>query len=442
MRASIGRKLQRTLIGSVTVLWLGVVGAVAWVVLHETDEIFNSSLQETSQRVLSLAIHDLEATRTEGRLDISEPAAHDEYLTYQVFNRQGHMLMRSHGAPEQPFPVPLEAGHHVVGGQHFNVESSSSGEYTIQVAERAGHREETFSSTLLYLLLPLGALLPITAAVIRSSVRASLRAILRFEQELATRSSRDLQALDTDNLPVELLGLGESVNSLLHRLQLALSAERSFTANSAHELRTPIAAALAQLDVLREELAGLPGGARVATARKTIEGLECTTVKLLQLARAESGTGLRLTRMDLAGLVKMLLRDLSFRSERRFELASPDQPVWINGDVDAIGIAIQNLLENADRYAPPDTVVRVELGPDGGLSVMNDCQAIPAPVLETLRDRFVRAAQVGAGAGLGLSIVDTILEQCQARLVLQSPCDDRGRGFAARVAFKSRDLPT
>lgn len=442
MQASIGRKLQYTLIGSVTVLWLGVVGAVTGVVHHETEEIFNSSLQETSQRVLSLAIHDLEATRTQGRLDISEPAAHDEYLTYQVFNRSGQMLMRSHGAPERPFSVPLEAGYHVVGRQHFNVESSSSGDYTIQVAERAGHRDETFYSMLLYLLLPLGALLPLTAVVIRSSVKSSLRAILRFEQDISTRSSRDLQPLDCANLPVELLGLGESVNSLLHRLQLALSAERSFTANSAHELRTPIAAALAQLDVLRGELAGSPGAVRVAAARKTIEGLECTTVKLLQLARAESGTGLRLSRMDLGFLVSMLVRDISFRSMRRFELALPDQPVWIYGDMDAIGIAIQNLLENADRYAPSDTAVVVELGGDGSLSIMNDSEAIPAPVLETLCGRFVRASQAGAGSGIGLSIVDTILEQCQARLVLQSPCNDGGRGFAARVAFRGWEVPT
>ena len=146
--------------------------------------------------------------------------------------------------------------------------------------------------------------------------------------------------------------------------------------------------------------------------------------------------------MDLGFLVSMLVRDISFPSMRRFELALPDQPVWIYGDMDAIGIAIQNLLENADRYAPSDTAVVVELGGDGSLSIMNDSEAIPAPVLETLCGRFVRASQAGAGSGIGLSIVDTILEQCQARLVLQSPCNDGGRGFAARVAFRGWEVPT
>lgn len=436
MQPSIGRKLYYSLIASLTVLWLGVVVAVIWVVEHETEEIFNSSLQETAQRLLSLTMRDLQAHTSSNRLEISEPMEHDEYLTYQTFNTAGEMLMRSHGAPEQAYPVPLKVGYYEVNKQHFYVEASRDGRYIIQIAERTNHRDDTFFNLLRYLLLPLGALLPIAALVIYWSVKSAQKSIFLFGSDISTRGGKDLKPLNIENLPSEFLMLGESVNSLMHRLQLALEAERSFTANSAHELRTPIAAALAQLDVLRGEISHPANRARVAEARAMIEHLEQITVKLLQLAKAESGTGLNLKRIDIDSLTTMLLQDLSFRSTRQLRFTHPDQPVWIQGDVDAVGIAIQNLLENADRYASADTALEIEITPEGALTVRNDCEEISAAILQTLRNRFVRANQTKTGSGIGLSIVDMIIEQCEAELILQSPCYANQRGFAATVHFK------
>lgn len=436
MRPSIARKLYASLILTLLLLWLGVVASVVWVLQYETNEIFDSSLQETSQRLLSLIVQELKLSGPGQLAPVSEPKAHDEYLSYQLFDRNGTLLMRSHSAPETPFPPPLKVGFHKQGNQHFYVESSRDGHYWITLAERANHRKSTFYGTLKPLLLALGALLPLAFLAIYLAVNTVRKSIMTFDRELSTRGSKDLHPIATDTLPAELLGLGETVNSLMLRLKIALESERSFAANSAHELRTPIASAMAQLDVLRDELVDSRSQARIADAREMMARLEQMTVKLLQLARAESGAAFNVAKMDLKSLTEMLVRDLSFRSRREVVCRYPDQPVAIMGDVDAVGIVIQNLLENADRYASPDTPVEVEVAVDGVLTIRNDCEAIADGLLLSLRKRFVRANQTTSGSGIGLSIVDTILGQCAGELRLESPCYGNGRGVAARVSFR------
>lgn len=438
-RPSIARRLYVRLTASLLVLWLVVVASEGWVILKETEETFDSSLQETAQRILSLTIHELQIDTSITARRQGEPRDHDEYLSYQLFDRDGALLMRSHAAPAEPYPIPLQVGFHPLDERRFYVEASKDGAYWIKVAEHAGHRGQTFWRMLETLLLPLGVLIPLSLLAIHLSVRGVRDSVRRLDRELAQRDSRELQPIDTATLPIELLQLGETVNTLMSRLQSALEAERHFAANSAHELRTPIAAAMAQLDVLRDELKQPPAAERLAKARTMLERLERTSVKLLQLARAESGERLAMQGMDLLPVANMLVRDLTFRSRRAVNVTQPGQPVRIVSDTDALGIVIQNLLENADRYGTPETPIEVVMTPQGELIVRNDCEAIPPATLFSLRERFVRGNHTQTGSGIGLSIVDTILRQCHATLRLESPCYPDQRGFAVSVQFALAD---
>jgi two-component system, OmpR family, sensor kinase len=435
MRPSLAKQLYLRLTLSLAVLWLGVVAAVAWVVQYEAAEVFDSGLQEISQRLLPLAVRELRGPNAKNGDPLVEFAAHDEYLTYQVLNARGVMLLRSHAAPDVPFNLPMKRGLHQVDGRYFYVESSSDGEYWIALAERDDHREHTLYGTLKVLLQPLLALLPVALLVTYLSVRDVRKSILALDQEIAKRGSQDLDPIGTDRLPIELLRLGETLNLLMLRLKAALESERNFAANSAHELRTPIASAMAQLDVLRDEVSDPGVKNRVLIARNMMERLEQMATKLLQLSRAESGVGFNVEKMDLSPLTAMLLRDLSFRSSRRVDYSSPQQPVWIFGDMNAAGIVIQNLLENAERYGEPGTPIQVEISTDGILTVRNDCKAIPESLLRTIRNRFVRGDQTKSGSGIGLSIVETLLAQSGASLKIESPCFSNGRGFCASVQF-------
>lgn len=438
MRISLARQLYFRLTISLLCLWLAVVAAVTWVVQSETAEIFDSGLQEVAQRLLPLTIAEL-THRENTRLPLApEPAPHDEYLTYQVLDASGQMLLRSHTAPETAFPVPLQPGLHSIDERHFFVEASADKRYWIVLAERHDHREHTFYGTLKTLLEPLLALLPIGLLVTYLAVRAAGKSVLGLERELDRRSAEDLAPIDTSLLPKELLRLGETLNSLMGRLRAALEAERNFAANSAHELRTPIASAMAQLDVLRDEISDPASRQRIQVARSMMERLEQTATKLLQLARAESGTALNGGRIDLVAVTEMLMHDLTFQSHRQVKSVMPAQPVWIAADVDAIGIVIQNLFENAENYGTPGTPIEVEITESGTLTVRNDCPALAASLLPTLTQRFVRGIQSHPGSGIGLSIVDAILRQSSASLELKSPCYPNGRGFSARITFASK----
>jgi two-component system, OmpR family, sensor kinase len=435
MRVSLARQLYLRLTISLLCLWLAVVAAVTWVVQKETAEIFDSGLQEVAQRLLPLAVAELTQQANRHPPLALEPAPHEEYLTYQVFDAKGSMLLRSHTAPEASFPIPMQPGLHNIEERHFFVETTADKRYWIVLAERHDHREHTFYGMLKTLLEPLLALLPIALLVTYLAVRAAGKSVLSLERELDRRSAEDLAPIDTSILPNELLRLGETLNSLMSRLRAALESERNFSANSAHELRTPIASAMAQLDVLRDEITEAASRQRIQVARSMLERLEQTATKLLQLARAESGTALNSGRMDIVAVTQMLLRDLSFRSHRAVKSTIPGQPVWIAADVDAIGIVIQNLIENAENYATPGTPIEVEIEETGTLTIRNDCPALTPSLLATLTQRFVRGVQSHPGSGIGLSIVDAILRQSKARLELKSPCYPNGRGFSASIAF-------
>lgn len=212
---------------------------------------------------------------------------------------------------------------------------------------------------------------------------------------------------------------------------LALEAERSFTANSAHELRTPVATAMAQLQVLQNELPDPVSRERVVKASEMLGRLQRMGVKLLQLARAESGAAHCNERFDLGMLVGMLCREFALAAKRELLYQPLGHPVWVQGDIDAVGIALQNLLENADRYGAAGTPIEVHLEPEGRVVVSNDCEPILPEKMQKLSQRFFRGTQEKQGSGLGLSIVEAIARQSEGSLLLSSPVAGNDRGFSA-----------
>ncbi len=139
------------------------------------------------------------------------------------------------------------------------------------------------------LALPLFLIIPLSLIGIVAIVRLSLRPVRRFSGALASRGVRDLSAVDDTRLPSEISPVVQAVNQLLERLRRALDAERSFTANAAHELRTPVAAALAQTQRLLAETTDPQAGQRAAEIEIALKRLTRLSEKLMQLARAEGG---------------------------------------------------------------------------------------------------------------------------------------------------------
>ncbi len=285
------------------------------------------------------------------------------------------------------------------------------------------------------LVLPLLVVLPLSLLVIVLAVRVSLAPLRRFRDRLAARSGRDLGPVAAENLPTEIAPLADTMNDLLARLSSAFEAERSFAANAAHELRTPVAGAIAQAQRLQAETADPEARARAAGIEATLKRLIRLSERLMQLARAEGGRLRKDEVADLRPIARILTDDLTrMTGAGRISLTLPDAPVLSDLDPDVFAILFRNLVENALRHGAGDEPVDVTLTPDGVLTVANDGPVIAPETLARLTDRFERAGAASEGSGLGLAIVAAIARRSGGALSLSSPRPGRTSGFEARFS--------
>lgn len=440
---SITRRLTITLTAVVTVFWLMAAGFGMMVMQDEFTEIFDSSLKETGERLMPLVVDDLlqqEASGGPRRLEAPTIAHGEDYLIYQVRDSAGSVILHSHDATQAPFDAPLQQGFHDTSDYRIYTAASVDGSIFVQIADAFDHRSEAMIEGGFALLLPLLILLPASIFAIRFTVRRLLSPIDDLRLAIGTKDGGNMAPVERETLPRELQPIAHSVNLLLTRLRAALEAEREFTANSAHELRTPIAGALAQTQRLVEEL---PPGALQGRARQvetSLGKLARLSEKLLQLSRAEAGIGGG-EPVDLSPILSLFVEDarrsplgqgrLNVQPET---LPRLERPV----NADAFAIVVRNLVENALLHSPPDSPVEIELQPQGVIRILNRGAALAPDVLAGIRSRFSRGPTTAAGSGLGLAIVSSLVEQMNGELQLLSPPDGRRDGFEARIVLTAR----
>lgn len=434
-----GRSLQLRLVLwlvlLLTALWIGAASLTALRLRHEMDEVFDSALQETAQRILPLAVVDIVGREEQGVTQrLAELRDHAEFFTYIVRDAQGRILLQSHSADPADFPDWDGTGFRQSATHRFYNDAALKESVRITVAEPLDHRASVAREIQIGLGLPLLVAIPLAALAIVLAVRASLAPLRRFRERLAARTARDLTQVPTGDLPAEVAPVAETLNQLLARLAAAFEAERSFAANAAHELRTPLAGAIAQAQRLQAESAEPAARARAAEIEATLKRLTRLSERLMQLARAEGGR-LRLDReMDLRPVARIVTDDLARAAGAgRLRLALPDQPVMSDLDPDAFAIVCRNLVENALRHGAATEPVEVTLTPAGLLRVTNAGPVVPPETLARLTQRFERGAPGADGSGLGLAIVLAIAERIGSRLELASPRAGKPDGFEASL---------
>jgi two-component system OmpR family sensor kinase len=203
-------------------------------------------------------------------------------------------------------------------------------------------------------------------------------------------------------------------------------------------LRTPIAAVLAQMQLLSAQLAGTPHAERAARIVNQIKGLSSLAEKLLQLSRAGAGAVLLRERIDVLTVLQVLVDEFRRREDVGDRLVvtaeCPDEFI-VQGELDVLGITLRNLIENAVRYGAPGEPIEIVIGRDRQIRLLNGGAVVSSETLETLKKPFVRGSSVGAGGGLGLAIVDSVMRQIGGSLTLISPVSGRVSGFEARLVF-------
>ena len=363
-----------------------------------------------------------------------------ELLT-QIWDRDGVLVYWSR--PGSELPVTATPGYATVHVNHrdWRVYTLVQGSHALQVAQAIDEREAIATRTALRTLLPFVVLIPLIGAMIWFAVGRGLSPLDSMSRALGKRRPDAMAPLAERNLPDELKPLAASVNALLARLDAALGAQRRFTADAAHELRTPLAALKLQLDVARRvgddparvaAYDDLEGG--VARASHLVD-------QLLTLARVEpEALAARAAPCDLVALAKdAIVARGALAAQKHVDLGlARESPATVRGDAASLAILLSNLLDNALRYTPAGgrVDVAVERADDGGavLSVADTGPGIPPDERDRVFDRFYRGEAAGAsGSGLGLSIVKRVADAHGATIALGTP--DHGSGLVVTVRF-------
>ncbi|THV16876.1 sensor histidine kinase [Rhizobium rhizophilum] len=424
------RSLAGRLVLSISVLlavfWTIGVGLAIHVMRSEFDEVFDSGLQETTERLAPLVVDDYFRRETgsgPNQVAALNPGKTDEYLTYQVRDASGRVLLHSHNVDSEPYPAPLQAGFWSGADHRIFTIVTVSDTLFVQVADSLAHRREATLESALTLLLPILLLLPLGMFATRWVVVRATRPVNELRDAISMRDGANLEPIDLAGLPTEIASIPGSVNTLLGRLKLALQAERDLAANSAHELRTPLAGALAQMELLADQLNEHGDRSRADRVLEALRRLSRMLEKLLQLSRAEAGIGASKTSVDLVCLVTLIVE--GFRRSHSAAIIEIQPAPGLTAlpravDPDAFAIAFNNLLENAFRYGVSGQPITVSLAVDGRITVTN---AVSGPLdrdVDVYRARFKRGPTARPGSGLGLAIVDKLMEQMNGKMTLRA----------------------
>ncbi|TDX67203.1 signal transduction histidine kinase [Methylosinus sp. sav-2] len=289
-----------------------------------------------------------------------------------------------------------------------------------------------FRNELVSQSLYLAVVFSVSAAVAWLAVRRSL-APLRRAAEAAERIDLESlgQGLCVDDAPSEIRPLVDAVNRTLKRLDASVARMRRYTANAAHQLRTPVAILRARLENPEER------GFRVDLQRDT-RRIQLIVEQMLVAARLTEGQASPDRDLDLSAVARGIVADYSpliFKARRRIAFEAPTAPVALRSNRVAIECALANLIDNALRAEPEGGTVLVRVGADRTIRVIDHGEGIDEKHRELIFEPFWRRSDEAPGNGLGLAIVQELIEMLGGRIgVATTP----GGGATFVMSFPTR----
>lgn len=445
--------LGRTVAGLIITSCLTGLFASGWLYLkaRSTDRALREQTLLDQARVVSRYL----ITNTHGKIELHlPPRLADAYTSaespfrYAVHNGQGQLVFTS-GPRVGPLPIftandralydynpdgpgPLHmfgaAVETKIGEQKFYTQVEQIGldsDYLIEsvVAE--------FLSDGMWLQIPfLFVLLAVIVWIAKSTI-APLKNVSRLADSISPNTAQI--RLPTAQLPQEIVPLVGAVNSALDRLEQGLQHQRDFNANAAHQLRTPLAVLMANIDNLDDPAissrlrADVDHMSRIVSQLLLVAQLDTLSIELnevleLNEAAAEIAAGLAPYAISLS---------------KSIELARAPRSIFVRTNAFALRSALGNLIENALIHTPPGTSVRLRVTEPPCIDVIDSGPGIPADQVEHIFKRFWRADRSKDGAGLGLAIVQLTMDALHG---IVSVDNNPGGGAKFSLHFSPDDL--
>lgn len=398
--------------------------------MDEADVLFDNQLIDIAELVANLRISE----------SVSGVALEND-IVFQVFTDE-RLVLASANAPADPIATADTGfGFSNLDGYRWRTYTLREVDRKVIVAERTDLRFVLAESVVLESVVPILVGIPLVGLIIWSIVSIGLRPLRELSDELKRKQAQDLSPVNYENSTQELAQVIESTNSFISRLDDALERERRFSADAAHELRTPVSALKIQLHNLRDEIGS--DNESLQQLQSGVDRMQHLIEQLLSLYRT---TPEKFTENYQALDLYQIAQDQIARCYTNFEhkqqsLELEGESLLVNGEQFALETLISNLLSNANKYTPEhgSILVSISQGESGPvLSVEDSGPGIAEQDRRRIFDRFYRSrgvedAATVPGCGLGLTIVSHIADLHHARIVVADSRFDSGT--AVRICF-------
>lgn len=424
--------------------------ALSWLLSYETENIHHKAMQEQAASVgehLSLT--------SDGRLELNLPLdllglysqAYGRY-SYAVIDDRGAVLFSSREDHAALFPgdsrsAPVEflqqrRGNATVSGASVK---KTIGDKTvwIQTGEDLANRDVLIDDIVANFYKKVGWItLPILLVLLMTDIAIFRRALrpLREASEIAEGigPARPGVRLPTEEIPREVRPLVSAVNQGLDRLEEGFRIQRDFTADAAHELRTPLSVLRSRIDLLDDQ------DMRQAL-RQNVDGMAHIIGQLLDIAELDAVVVHSDDKADLQSVateVAEFVAPLALAQGKDIALSGATEPVWVKGNPEMLGRAIRNLAENAINHTAAGSTVEFVVEGDGTVSVLDRGPGIGEDERQLIFRRFWRRDRRKQGStGLGLSIVQRIAELHSAVITVENRKPNGARFSLKFVPLKS-----
>jgi two-component system sensor histidine kinase TctE len=455
--SSLRKKLLRLLVPPLLILILIASSILFRFAIVEQRDAFDNGLYDSAYSIYQLleksddSIENLSLPKNEKQFILND---HSDVIFYNVMDTKGKVL---NGETDRGLMHPIQAQasnpsfrdgvvHNLkvrIVSTLVNIESNGAKvPVYIQVAETLNKREALARNVLIDIIFPQLLLVLFTIAIIWFGVERGLQPLFDLQAAVSKRSYLDLSAIEMPDVPTEVMILVNSVNSLMRQLESVLSAQNRFIADAAHQLRTPLAGAQAQLELALLESNPEQHQQLLERVSESMERLSHTITQLLSLARNQQDAthNMVMNPVNLNQIAQEVTTDMvptAIKKGLDLGFEADTQNMMILGDSKRLKEMLYNLVDNAVLYTPAGGKVTVKIQREAGeivLSVIDNGPGIPKDEREKVFERFHRIMGSGhEGSGLGLAIVMEIVQLHQANIEISD--EPLKKGLNIQVSF-------